>query len=866
MVWFSRILATIFFIVGLSCSAKNGTERDIRITNPPEVLGSIELSTDLTGIHVKKQKMGEGKSALAPLANEKLDGIDFDITDTNAFQNGSLWWTCGNLVLTNNSGTDLTGLILIAYEPGSGEQQAVRTGNSGTGFDGSGTGYRTEVNSNGGWSLWIISATSGSTIPNGESSEPRQLCLASPTGYSSSIWNLYSGVPTGRIIDRRTGEGIQGWVMLGYSNPDDERYHELGLGNFILTDVEGNFAFPVLDYPGPHTITAGASGYSNITVIDINNIDITLKLERNTKSYVSAGNYNGTMGNPSNPSPPINYASSCVGCFTNIVCGDNYITGGLFYRPTGYYDIIRQFDAGNPLDRTVKTTIQALFNPLGNACSPMFYFDFVVDVFSEVVFPDQRELSPSDPTTGISILKGESWTIVPQNQASARLIGAVVAMPTSINPYDEIPKIITHSQLRGAGWSNSFSTGSSNVGGLQLGFYKNTTDQLSITLNNLPSSNPPRDVLSEIIVDVTSNSKDVRLSPLWMNTSNTSQSTVILPYVAGNYFGSDVNILSLVHIGDFYRRVDTYLQNANLLHLYRANGIQYTIPNYTLSTLFGFISLMWAGGNGINEVSRKIKFISGENQNSPVADVSVILIVKKDKAEVIEDTASGNTCGGSACCINTDAQGRCKYEVEYNKVLWEIIARGGVTEFLLPRLPEGVDLPIQTPENYPDGNFPEVYTGQTAWCPGSVLCDANTGTYDFPLDSDPDPNIIADNATHLTWNSFGIGQPMVITPVNGASFPNNSNVTINGFVSGGGWDIVPCDSVRIYARDENGNTVKDEVVNLVTAGGCGAGLPPFCFSNNFICPSGVSVSIEIIPLSNGNQCGNTTEWSLKCGL
>ncbi len=865
MKWGSIILGTIF-IVGLSCTTKKGLERDIRIIkNLPEVLGSLELSTDLTGIRIEKHRIRDVESALRPRANEIFDGIDFNITDTVAFQNQGLWWACGNLVLTNNSGADLTGLILVAYEPGIGEQQAVRMGNSGTGFDGSGTGYRTEENSNGGWSLWIISATGGRTIPNGESSEPRLLCLASPTGYSSSIWNLYSGVPGGRVLERRTGESIQSWVMLGYSNPDSVRYPELGLGNFILTDAEGNFAFPVLEYPGPHTVTAGATEYANLTVIDINNIDITLKLEKNTKEYVAVGNYNGTLGNPSNPSPSINYASSCIGCFTNILCGDNLITTGVFYRPTGYYDIIRQFKVDTLYNRGIKTTIQALFNPWGNACSPMFSFDLVIDVVSETVLPNQRELSPADPTAGISILKGESWTIVPQNQTNVRLIGAVFAMPTSINPSDEILKIINQSELKGAGWSNSFFTGNSNVGNINLGFYKNTTNQLTVTLNNLPSSNPPRDVWSEIVVDVTSNSKDVRLSPLWIKISNTSQSTVILPYVAGNYFGSDVNILSLILIGDFSRKVDTYLQNANLLHLHRAKGTQYTIPDYTLSTLFDFIPLVWTGGNGINEISRKIKFISGENQNSPLADVSVTLIVKKDKAEIIEDIASGNTCGGSPCCTNLDPQGRCKYEVDYHRVLWEIIAMGDITEFILPRLPDNVDLPVQIIDNYPDGNFPEVYTGQAGWCPGSVLCSANTATYDFPLDLDPDPDIIADNATHLTWNSFGIGQPMVITPVNGASFPSDSSVTINGFIAGGGWDIVPCDSVRIYATDGNGNTVRDIVVNVVTAGGCGAGLPPFCFSDNFICPSGTNISIEVIPLSSGGQCGNATQWSVICG-
>lgn len=866
----------IIFIVTLliGCSNQKNETRDYKRTRDlPGKISDYIMYQSAGVINIQKSNVGE-QSDLVPTAVEIVEGVDFQMVNTFAFEQNGLWWTCGELTLINNSEQTLTNLILIATAPVFGDQIAVRTGNSGTGYDGSGTGYRTTPDSNGGWALWLVKESTGNVILPGEPSDPRILCLASPTGYSSSVWTLYSQTPGGRLIDRDTGNGVSGWVMLGYSNPDNIRYPELGRGNFIFTDSDGNFMFPEVNYSGPHTITAGAGNYSYLTVAGINNYNITLKLKNNNKSFVAVGNYNGTLGNAGSPNPPINYSSSCTGCFTGTACGDNVITAGIFPKPAGYYDIVTQFNTGfeELYRRTVQINYNLIYNPFGgSACSFSYNLESSpIDYCSESVIPSQSEVFPSSPVMGISIVKGEAWTVVPRNQSSVKLIGGIYSFPfnaiISLNPQKisstDILNLINQANFKGGGYSANFSTSINNVPNLQLGFYKNVTNTLSITLGNLPASDPPREVISEILVDVTTNSRDVRLFPQWFKLINTSQSGVLMNYVSGEYLGG--NILSLVYVSDEYRRVNTYLQNAKLLHLYRATGIQYTIPNYTIDTFFDLVPFVWSGGEGVNDVSRRVKITSGENSNSPVADALVVLITKKDTAPpIVEESPS---CSGTNCCANKDSQGRCIYYVEYNKILWEIISKGDRTEVNLPDLPESVDIKVNTESNYPDLRFPEIYAGQIGWCPGDVLCNTNKSSYDFSLDTDPDPEILANNATHLTWNSFGIGAPVVINPANEAQFANGSQVTVNGFLAGGGWDLVPCNAVRILATDSSNNIILDSISSLVPAGGCGIGLPPYCFSSSFNCPADTKVNITITPLGSSNtQCGNTAHWEVKCG-
>lgn len=857
-------------ILGLGvwgCNNNNNLEQKSQTTvfGGREVL-KIEVVENLDSLVLKKSEIHGGRG-LNPMAVEISQGIDFSVSGTTAFQSNGLWWTCGYVSMTNNTPNVLSGLLLLAYEPGEGDQIAVRTGNSGTGFDGSGTGYRINQSSNGGWALWITKAASNNIISPGESSDPRLFCVASPTGYSSSIWKLYAGVPSGKLLDRDTGLPLQGWVMLGYSNPDNIRYPELGLGNFVLSDSGGNFAFPELSFPGPHTITAGKDNYANLTVIETAGVNLTLKLKKNVKTFVAVGNYNGTLANVSDYSPAINYSSSCSGCYNSNTCGDGKITAGAFFNPTGYYNIVTEFN----LDTAVLVPwqinfIQAFF---GNACSGGFLFPLNFQFYSNAVHPNQSELDPSNPLTGLSLFKGEAWSSVTAGQQNARMFGIVGAVPylTSLpgTALEDFFQLLKYVDFKGIGWSSSsFSTTNGNIKNLALGFYKNYTNTLNISLSNLPQSSPPRQVFGEVIIDVTSNSKDVRLSPQNYSFSDTSLSGIQLKYVSGDNIGSEVNLISLIQVLDAYKRVDTYLQNAQLLHLYRASGLQQTIPDYTISSFFSFIPFQWAGGDGINNLSRKVKFNSGENSNSPAADVNVIVIMKKEKSEpVVEEVAS---CPSSSCCPEKDAQGRCQYRIEYNKVLWEILADGSRTDITIPDLPDSVDIPVLNPTNYPDGYYPSVYAGQFAWCPGSVLCSTNKNTIDFSLNSDPDPEIIANNATHGTYNFFGLGSPFVITPPNGVTIPGGGIVTISGIAGGGGWDLVQCDSVRIQAVDSNNQTLLDTTVPLNSAGGCGSGLPPYCFTTSFNCSSNTNVSITLTPLnSSSEQCANSTRWSVTCG-
>jgi len=123
------------------------------------------------------------------------------------------------------------------------------------------------------------------------------------------------------------------------------------------------------------------------------------------------------------------------------------------------------------------------------------------------------------------------------------------------------------------------------------------------------------------------------------------------------------------------------------------------------------------------------------------------------------------------------------------------------------------------------------------------------------------------NATHIAGDYFGIGQPMIISPLNEERFPNGSSVMVKGFISAGGWDIVPCDSVRIYGSDSNNNIIIDKTKGLIASGDCGSGLPNFCFSENFVCPNDTTVTLTFTPLSStSGQCGNSSQRTVKCGL
>jgi hypothetical protein len=208
----------------------------------------VEVRQSLTEISFNPVETG-GEGDNLKREQTRIDtGIDYLVSSCTAGQTGGKWRTCCDVSITNNTGADLVSTILIGWQAGSGSPEAARTGGNNTGYDGSGTGWRTtdgvtlNPSANGGWALWFKKNKSA-LIPAGSSSEPRRICLQSPTGYSTSLWYLYSGVPSGRIVNGNAYSGLSGWAMLG-DTINDPGYPELGSGNYVLTDPDGFYAFP----------------------------------------------------------------------------------------------------------------------------------------------------------------------------------------------------------------------------------------------------------------------------------------------------------------------------------------------------------------------------------------------------------------------------------------------------------------------------------------------------------------------------------------------------------------------------------------------------------------------------------------------
>ncbi len=192
---------------------------------------------------------------LLPKATEVTSGITYTIVGIpggnpcTAVQVDGLWRTCCDLRITNNTGADIRGAVLIGWQAGDGNPSVGRTGGNNSGYDGSGTGWRTtdgvtlNPSANGGWALWLKGATGSEVIVNGATSANRRICLQSPTGYSVSYWRLYKDCPTGRIREDGNMRAISGEARLGDTTPDSS-YPDLGSGNYVTTDPDGYYAFP----------------------------------------------------------------------------------------------------------------------------------------------------------------------------------------------------------------------------------------------------------------------------------------------------------------------------------------------------------------------------------------------------------------------------------------------------------------------------------------------------------------------------------------------------------------------------------------------------------------------------------------------
>lgn len=242
-------LIPYFFVIPLiisSCSS-NGVDKPTT-SGPVQLKSRVEVRQSLNEISFSIIEPSSEGDRLNPVQARVDFGIDYLISSCSAVQTGGKWRTCCDVTIANNTGSTIDSAILIGWQAGSGNPEVARTGGNNTGFDGAGTGWRTtdginlNPSANGGWSLWF-KRNKSSVIPSGSTSDQRRLCLQSPTGYSSSLWELYSGVPTGRVVNGNNFAGLAGWAMLG-DTINDPNYPELGSGNYVNTDLDGFYAFP----------------------------------------------------------------------------------------------------------------------------------------------------------------------------------------------------------------------------------------------------------------------------------------------------------------------------------------------------------------------------------------------------------------------------------------------------------------------------------------------------------------------------------------------------------------------------------------------------------------------------------------------
>ncbi len=245
--WRLYLLYFLFNLLILyGCEGDNTSNTVSSSPIPVHIVEVKQLPSEITFTSINELEENQLKPAQSRIDN----GVDYQVFSCTASQVDSKWRTCCDVRITNNTGANITGVILIGWQAGSGSPEVARTGWNNTGYDGSGTGWRTtdgvtpNPSANGGWALWFKFNGAG-IIPSGGISDPRRICLQSITGYSTSLWYLYEGCPSGRVVNGNNYVPLMGWAMLG-DEVNDPNYPELGSGNYVVTDQDGYYAFPEL--------------------------------------------------------------------------------------------------------------------------------------------------------------------------------------------------------------------------------------------------------------------------------------------------------------------------------------------------------------------------------------------------------------------------------------------------------------------------------------------------------------------------------------------------------------------------------------------------------------------------------------------
>ncbi|HEY4716305.1 MAG TPA: hypothetical protein VII00_04300 [bacterium] len=822
-------LITLLFFIGTGCSK----ERETTVPNyePSKLLSVVEITANAfePGMTIKEIGVAgdaNSGSGLSPQAAEITSGITYGVSGCTATDLGGSFRTCcSNLAITNGTGGDISSVVLLGDAGVSGSPTADRTGNSGTGYDGSGTGWGNIAGSNGGWNLWLLRAATGNVISDTQTSDNRTICLTSPSGYSTSRWKLYSGAILGKLQDWKTASAVSGWAMLGSANPDNTNFPELGSGNYINTDSGGNFGFPYLGGATTFTYTVGATNYIRQTIINSPNKNITHKIRQpGYTSRVAVGNYNGTLPKAENPTPAPTY--TCAGCTSNVTCGDGYLAAGLVLPTLGYEDIyaldialfigpdaykVQQIDTGT--------------------CPPGNLTAMGVSLPTNFLLPTQAAYPLT--TLGFNnvnpnIVENEWWTTTPASTANGTIVGLAIALPNSgaqtifnakgPGGYISYSKLVSGLVGKGFGFRRDLPTSASNMNAQAFSFSVANTNTVTATLSNYPAAltndvaGKVRTVVFFAGADFTANPDSMRLSAAGIISGNTSNASLAVSYARGNAIATDVSIQPAVLVGDFDKDVNPW--NGDGRSLIADRTVQAVAPNPTMNAFFNIPSLNWTGGSGINEESRRVNYANPEKGTSPWVDAGLAVIAAVPNI-VQEETASGNTCQefsitNTSCCDDqaTSPAGACRYDATLPVAMWEIVTKGRVdgttgpvTSWTLPDLPAAVDLPSFTPGNYP-GGYPKVNLLNAAWCPGSPTCTANLSTneYNAEFDANPTAETIIDTASVLAMNAFSPGAARIINPENlyTCTAPaTNDTFVLNGFLDAGNWDLVTCNEVFV---------------------------------------------------------------------
>lgn len=930
------ILCSLALFLALTAGCQKEEEGPAVITvpnnnGPAKLISEIEITQDLETLSVREVGVAHPETGelLSTEATEITSGINYAISGCTATAAPNAR-TCCTLTITNNTGSTIASVILHGNAAISGSPVAARTGGSGTGYDGSGTDWGNVAASNGGYALWMV--TADNTIPNGGTSS-RTICIQSPTGYSVSSWRLYKDAILGKIVDRDTGSAITsgGWAMLGMASPDNTSFPELGNGNYTDTDSQGNFGFPYLGTTiTSFTITAGATNYARQTIFQTTNRNITLKLKSRTlRGRVALGNYNNTLATV-NPNGAFNINSPCTAT-GNVGC-DGYIRIGVLVPAMGYEDIYNL-----SLEALLgPSQVQNIIAGTGSCGSNVTTLANQKLLPSNIVLPLQNEY----PLTIIgynnaamtNLSKLEWWVPAPQNTSNATVSAiwglvaktAVEALVPAALGGGPIPidRLVTGINPQCTGWRRNWTTTTTNIQGQTFVINKpNNLSPLVITLQNMPSSTPPRTVIALMGIEATGNPVHQRLFAESIAGGNTTSANISMPSSSNN-LAADEAIVPAVLIADLDQRADTQQVDAVIAIADRQPGRQ-TYSNTTFNTFFAVPTLTWAT---IQANNRRVAYASPERAigtagGSPWVDVGVGIISKTSYINTItEETAS---CGvGGGCCDKQTASGQCQYDQNGAENLWEFLVRGRtsstsgpVTDWTIPDLPPAVDLPVGTGGStgtYPDGNFPSLTAVSASWCPGSSLCTANATTNDFLFDGNDNIDTVLNKTTHFATNKFGLGEARIVTPANQTNIGAATSFTLNGFVTARNWDMVNCDYVfiKIWETYASGTSKVTECGGTPTgfyccgtaggcvctptggctatacssttpfccpqnnvcgfaainsAGGCGASLPAHCFGSITVpmATAGRFKHIDIDPISSTNNttCGpGSGEW------